>query len=403
MKIVDFYNGVIKHPSGHSIEDIWLWDDYTLEKGHTYIQYLFPLKEKSKAVPKSPVISDEEVAMFLEDKELRKKLLKSFLVMLDFYGLKSIKKDDNIVIKKSNEYNEKKENWQNIGNHNHLRITRILKSLTMLGLPKFANAFYKCLKEITQEDPAKFSETTINFWKESVKNNIDNNTNNNIESMKKNIEKKHIQDYGNHKIFEVPGHILRAKNRKFGDFFDWGIHTQIDEIPKNEVWISSEIDDVDKFVAMAAGSCELEEINEGKSEKEAYDKCFKLQKRLRKKIVEASKNPHMTNKNAKEEIHIESYKILKDKDGEIKAWIVDGEKVRDIFDVDYIEGGHGYVYDYVPNKEIWLDNKLNKDELDAVLVHEYTELLLMRDHKLKYEDAHIKATKAEYKVRNKRK
>ncbi|MBD2136681.1 hypothetical protein H6F32_03540 [Anabaena sp. FACHB-1237] len=34
------------------------------------------------------------------------------------------------------------------GNHNHLRITRILKSLCLLGLKKYTQSLFKCLTEI---------------------------------------------------------------------------------------------------------------------------------------------------------------------------------------------------------------------------------------------------------------
>jgi hypothetical protein len=57
-------------------------------------------------------------------------------------------------------------------NHNHLRITRILKSLSILGLEAEARAFYECLVAI-YEDEAKrleprITEETMGFWQQAV-------------------------------------------------------------------------------------------------------------------------------------------------------------------------------------------------------------------------------------------
>ena len=85
-RIVDFYRGDTRHPLGVSIETIWEWDDRQLEYEHTYIQWLFPLREPSRAVPGSPTITAAEVGEFRSDPELRERVLRSFRLMLGFYG-----------------------------------------------------------------------------------------------------------------------------------------------------------------------------------------------------------------------------------------------------------------------------------------------------------------------------
>jgi hypothetical protein len=63
-------------------------------------------------------------------------------------------------------------NWISPGNHNHLRITRILKSLLILGLEEEARAFCECLKDIYRAESAKsspgISEVTVSFWQRAV-------------------------------------------------------------------------------------------------------------------------------------------------------------------------------------------------------------------------------------------
>ena len=43
----------------------------------------------------------------------------------------------------------------------------------------------------------------------------------------------------------------------------------------------------------------------------------------------------------------------------VRVWVVDGRLVRSVFDVDFTEGGHDRVYEYVSPREIWIDNDLN--------------------------------------------
>ncbi|MDX2255402.1 MAG: opioid growth factor receptor-related protein [Pseudanabaenaceae cyanobacterium bins.39] len=53
-------------------------------------------------------------------------------------------------------------------NHNHLRITRILRSLSLLGLKAYAKAFLACLKELDQENPKAIAPQTMEFWENAV-------------------------------------------------------------------------------------------------------------------------------------------------------------------------------------------------------------------------------------------
>ena len=81
-------------------------------------------------------------------------------------------------------------------------------------------------------------------------------------------------------------------------------------------------------------------------------------------------------------IYVEQYITLPDPDGpggEVTVWLVDGAVVRDLYKTDYTEGGHGYVYPWVPKPEIWVEATLERAELPFIVAHEYLERLLMRD------------------------
>jgi hypothetical protein len=54
-----------------------------------------------------------------------------------------------------------------MANHNWFRISRILKSLRILGCEKEAVAFYKYLKKIHEEN-GWVSDNSFSYWKEAV-------------------------------------------------------------------------------------------------------------------------------------------------------------------------------------------------------------------------------------------
>ena len=168
--IVAFYLSQRPDSSGRMIEDIWSWDYQKLEYTHDYIQWLFPLKEKSRFNLNAPVLNDEVIRSFTMNEQLRMRLSKSLKVMLGFYGLQSKEHElADIEITKADQYQERKLDWIEQKNHNYLRITRILTSLSILGLEKYAQAFFKCLSEIYNEESKNIGSETYAYWKSAVR------------------------------------------------------------------------------------------------------------------------------------------------------------------------------------------------------------------------------------------
>jgi len=166
--ILAFYQGQRPDSEGRMIEEIWSWNYQRLEYVHNYIQWLFPLKEKSQFNQNAPILTDEIIQAFTTNEQLRMQLIKSLEVMLKFYGLQYNKHNENIIITKSGEYQERKNNWIEPGNHNYLRLTRILTSLKILKLENYAQALFKCLQQIYLEESSKIGSKTYAYWKSAV-------------------------------------------------------------------------------------------------------------------------------------------------------------------------------------------------------------------------------------------
>jgi len=108
---------------------------------------------------------------FRKRPELQQNLRVSFLRMMNFYGLEA-RSGEQITVTRAPNFAAKATIWLSPGNHNHLRITRILRCLSLLGLEAEARAFFECLSEIYEDEQKKplavISSETILYWRGAV-------------------------------------------------------------------------------------------------------------------------------------------------------------------------------------------------------------------------------------------
>lgn len=138
-----FYKNKIPFkPDGVYIEEVlnkWKGDYEKLEHNHTYIQWLFPLREQGLNFY-AKELTTYEIEEFKKTKEAIRRFLLAYKMMLEFFGIKLIDKTGNVA---------RAVNWQerfqhlNESQHNYLRITRILKSLGELGYESFKSPLVK--------------------------------------------------------------------------------------------------------------------------------------------------------------------------------------------------------------------------------------------------------------------
>ncbi|KAM8774834.1 opioid growth factor receptor [Rhynchonycteris naso] len=138
MPNLSFYRNEIPFlPNGCFIEDIlqsWRGDYDTLEDNHSYIQWLFPLRELGVNWHAKP-LTQREIEAFKSCKEASARFVQAYELMLGFYGIELEDRDTGRVRRAQN-YRKRFQNL-NWHSHNNLRITRILKSLGELGLERY--------------------------------------------------------------------------------------------------------------------------------------------------------------------------------------------------------------------------------------------------------------------------
>jgi len=106
---------------GRSINQILDLDDAHWERTHDFIQWLFPLTEASRSVRNAPVLTHDEIKQIRESETAQANLQQSVLRYKEFLAGTT--------------------KWRSGYDHNHLRISRVIKSLRLLVSDEAANGF----------------------------------------------------------------------------------------------------------------------------------------------------------------------------------------------------------------------------------------------------------------------
>ena len=126
------------------------------EKYHDFIQWLFPNTEPSQYNDKAPILTEADIAIFKSNTMLQNTVDKSVFEFMRFLGF-AICYDD------ATEYGvsiyQRYDSQLSTFNHNHLRITRMLKFLKAIGHWMLHPVFYTL-------DRACVVPTSRQYWKE---------------------------------------------------------------------------------------------------------------------------------------------------------------------------------------------------------------------------------------------
>jgi hypothetical protein len=184
------------------------------------------------------------------------------------------------------------------------------------------------------------------------------------------------------------------------DFTNFGQHFRFNFIPKNEFWIDRGNADGEERFYIDHLLVEHRLMSQGKSYEEALDQADKKERSVRMK----SSLIRSLGKRQDELLMKRLHKaLLKKYSRVLKVWIVSGELVRDMFYIDFTEGGHDLVYPFMPKGEIWIDDDVPRKELKFVLLHELHERGLMAEgwpYDSGDRSAHLESNKLEYFCRH---
>ena len=120
-EIVGFLEGRTPDHRGRILAMLLQQTDQQAERTHDYIQWLFPLDEPSRSINGVPVLTELEIDEIRQSSLAQINLAKSARWFLGFL--------------------ERNDHWITKYNHNHLRITRVIKSLRLLTSDEAADEF----------------------------------------------------------------------------------------------------------------------------------------------------------------------------------------------------------------------------------------------------------------------
>jgi len=142
--IVGFLEGKTPDHRGRMLAVIMQQTDHQAETTHDYIQWLFPLDEPSRSVMGAPVLNELDIEDIRQSELAQLNLVKSARWFLGFL--------------------ERNDHWITKYDHNHLRITRVIKSLRLLASDEAADEFRDKVLALAGDNLNLVDQKAKGFW-----------------------------------------------------------------------------------------------------------------------------------------------------------------------------------------------------------------------------------------------
>jgi hypothetical protein len=213
------------------------------------------------------------------------------------------------------------------------------------------------------------------------------------------LNKKRVLTHAEYVVYSVNGFAVRNASKpdeEFGNFATCDDFPNL--IPKGEIWISEKLAEKEGVFFIANALTQQARQAAGATNR-AYDDGLEVERLLREKLNGIEFRDGKPHRQVPREIYLEPYTTLPDPQGPVEVWLIDGNLARSYYKTDYTEGGHGYVYPWVPRPEIWVEDGVDRREMPYIVCHEYIERRLMRDEELDYDPAHEICSKVEFNLR----
>jgi hypothetical protein len=146
-EIVGFLEGKTPDHRGRILAMLLQQTDHQAETTHDYIQWLFPLDEPSRSVNGAPVLTELDIDEIRQSSLAQSNLAESAGWFVGFL--------------------ERNDHWVTKYNHNHLRITRVIKSLRLLASDEAADEFRDKVLALAGDNLNLVDQKARGFWANS--------------------------------------------------------------------------------------------------------------------------------------------------------------------------------------------------------------------------------------------
>jgi hypothetical protein len=204
-----------------------------------------------------------------------------------------------------------------------------------------------------------------------------------------------VEERGKLKVWIVDGSYIRGHIDE--EFTNFGQHYAFPYIPIDELWVDKEAEHDERRFFIDHLLTEHRLMAKGMPYDKALDEANREEHKERRRAGDLSRLTHHGQKLPDgKDVHERLWKKM---ENGVSVWIVNGRLVRSAFDIDFTQGGHDYVYEFVPQNEVWIDDAIEEKERGYVLLHELHERNLMATG-WSYNKAHDESSHLEYRCRH---
>jgi hypothetical protein len=204
-----------------------------------------------------------------------------------------------------------------------------------------------------------------------------------------------IDQRGDYKVWIVDGPYIRGHLDE--EFTNFGQHYRYAYIPDKEFWLDQEAEQNERRFFIEHLLVEHDLMAKGASYDDALIAADRVERKERRRSGDIRKVTHQ-GKALPDAAAVHEHLWKKLEEG-VSVWIVNGRLVRSTFDIDFTAGGHDHVYEFVPEKEVWIDDAIEERERGFVLLHELHERNRMESG-WSYSKAHDESSRLEFRCRH---
>jgi len=157
--ITDFFIRDGEDHRSRTLDNILEMSDYQIEASHDSIQWMFPLHERSYHSTTAPVLTAEDIGELQNSYKAKINMGKMFDRICKFLGLGEHRDT------------RKQDAWCHAGNHNLLRVTRIIRSLRLFGLNSQATYMHYLASDAAKN--RGIPDITFKYWDDALNEDLD--------------------------------------------------------------------------------------------------------------------------------------------------------------------------------------------------------------------------------------
>jgi|CXWL01.1.fsa_nt_gi hypothetical protein len=144
--IISFFEGSGTDHRGRHLKTILSYNNEIIETSHDIIQWVFPLPEASNHSDHAPILTEADIKSFRDSASLQRQAWENSVWFRNFLIATTA--------------------WRRHRDHNHLRITRAIRFLTLVGLKNNADVLHSTALHLAFD---VVSDQTKIYWEEALK------------------------------------------------------------------------------------------------------------------------------------------------------------------------------------------------------------------------------------------